>query len=241
MGNDTQLLERLGKLIAALDEQVTKKDFTDSLQVIFALILKMEERNGGALSDLGQAFKEIMTQAKQSHETSLAEIRGQVDHLFVAKRLAAIEEALTGRVDAKLATVKNGKPGTPGAPGAPGRPGRPGKDAVMTPELRAELDALKEDVQALRNRPVGGGGGVTNMRIIQAFKYILKTEQPTGTIDGVNTTFTVTQPIFAVLSMSLNGETIAQLPNYTIQGKSITFSSPLPAAYSGKDFEIKYI
>ena len=49
------------------------------------------------------------------------------------------------------------------------------------------------------------------------------------------------QPIFAVLGMTLNGETIAQLPNYTIAGKTITFSTALPSAYSGKDFEIKFI
>ena len=86
-----------------------------------------------------------------------------------------------------------------------------------------------------------GVGGVTNLRIQQAFKYILKTEQPVGAIDGANLTYSLSQPIFAILSMSLNGETIAQLPNYTINGRNFTFSSALPSAYSGKDWEVKYI
>lgn len=102
---------------------------------------------------------------------------------------------------------------------------------------REQVEGLEE---ALKVRSTSTGG-VTNTRIQQAFKYILKTEEPTGDIDGVNTTYTVTQGIFAILSMSLNGETIAQLPNYTINGNTITFSTALPAAYSGKDFEIKYI
>ena len=108
--------------------------------------------------------------------------------------------------------------------------------------LIQKVEKLEKDIEELKKRPIGTiGGGVTNMRIQQAFKYILKTEQPSGLINGSNTAYTVTQPIFAVLSFSLNGETIAQLPNYTISNKTITFSSALPAAYSGKDFEVKYI
>jgi DNA repair exonuclease SbcCD ATPase subunit len=102
-------------------------------------------------------------------------------------------------------------------------------------ELRAEIAALKQEIAS---RPVGG---VTNARIQQAFKYILKTEQPVGAINGVNLTYTLSQPIFAILSMSLNGETIAQLPNYTINGNTFTFSTALPSDYSGKDWEVKYI
>ena len=108
--------------------------------------------------------------------------------------------------------------------------------------IRGLIDDLKRLEKKIDDKVVTGGtGGVTNLRIQQAFKYILKTESPTGLIDGSNTTYTVKNDIFAVLSFSANGETIAQLPNYTISGRTITFSSPLPSAYSGKDFEIKYI
>jgi hypothetical protein len=108
---------------------------------------------------------------------------------------------------------------------------------------RARVEGLDEELQKLIEKidSKPSGGAVSNMRIQQAFKYILKTEQPSGAIDGVNTTYSVSQDIFAVLSFSLNGEVIAQLPNYTIAGKQIVFSTALPAAYSGKDFEIKYI
>lgn len=105
-------------------------------------------------------------------------------------------------------------------------------------EIYEQHEEMKRQIEDLKSRPVGG---VTNARIQQAFKYILKTEQPVGDIDGANDTYTVSQPIFAVLAMSLNGEVIAELPNYTINGNSFTFSTALPAAYSGKDFEIKYV
>lgn len=104
-----------------------------------------------------------------------------------------------------------------------------------------ELEKKYDELEKKLSRIGASNGGVTNMRIQQAFKYILHTEAPVGAIDGVNTTYTVSQPIFAILSLSLNGEVVAQLPNYTITGKTITFSTALPAAYSGKDWEIKYI
>lgn len=104
-------------------------------------------------------------------------------------------------------------------------------------DLREELDEIKKDIMA---KP-SGGGGVTNARISQAFKYILKTEQPSGDIDGANTDYTLTNPIRAIVSMSLNGEFIAQIPNYTISGNTISFSTALPAVYSGKDWEVTYI
>jgi hypothetical protein len=114
--------------------------------------------------------------------------------------------------------------------------------------LLSKMDELKksieEDMKKFKDEQIASqraANGVSNLRIQQAFKYILKTEQPSGAINGTNTEYTVTQDIFAVLSFSLNGETIAQLPNYTVMGKKITFSTALPAVYSGKDFEIKYI
>lgn len=103
---------------------------------------------------------------------------------------------------------------------------------------KSAIKGLDEEFNGVREAL---SAGVTNLRIQQAFKYLLKTEAPVGAINGSNTTYTVKNDIFAVLAMSINGETIAQLPNYTIAGKSIVFSSALPAVYSGKDFEIKYI
>jgi DNA repair exonuclease SbcCD ATPase subunit len=114
-------------------------------------------------------------------------------------------------------------------------------DAFDPTEIVDTLEEHEKEIEELKKRPIKAGGGVTNARIIQAMKYILKTEQPSGAIDGANTTYTVSQPIFAVFAFSLNGEVIAQLPNYTIAGNTIEFSSALPAAYSGRDFEVKYI
>lgn len=238
-------LEKLNKILNILDDQVSAKDLQQFLSTL--------------LDFLRQTVRQLRAE------------------------YATFNADANARIEAKLATLKNGKDGKDGRDGAPGRDGIDGvKGDKGDPGQNADMDSMVADIlakfatvpgltEAVRNgletlqgeerlkasaidgldervsaivaaQPrTSSGGGVTNMRIQQAFKYILKTEQPTGTIDGVNTIFTVTQPIFAVLSMSLNGETIAQLPNYTIAGKAIIFTSPLPADYSGKDFEIKYI
>ena len=112
--------------------------------------------------------------------------------------------------------------------------------------LDAEITPLKEEIEQLRKelkeRPVmRGGGGVSAIGVRQAFKYIAHTEEPVGDIDGVNKAYTVKNDIFWIAGFTLNGEQVAELPNFTYAGRTITFATALPAAYSGKDFEIKYI
>ena len=111
--------------------------------------------------------------------------------------------------------------------------------------LLADMETRhKEDMQKLLdelNRKTERVGGVSAMGVRQAFKLIAHTEQPTGAINGSNTTYTVKNDIWWLAGFTLNGENIAQLPNYTIAGKTITFTTALPTAYSGKDFECNYI
>lgn len=106
---------------------------------------------------------------------------------------------------------------------------------------KSAINGLVEELEQIRQIKSSRGGGVSAIGVAQAFKFIAHTEAPSGDIDGVNTTYTVKNAIFWVAGFTLNGEQIAELPNFTYSGKTITFGSAIPAAYSGKDFEIKYI
>ena len=108
-------------------------------------------------------------------------------------------------------------------------------------ELRIENEKQQKDIEELEKRPVGRGGGTSAIGVAQAFKYIAHTEEPVGAIDGSNTTYTVSKDIWWIAGFTLNGENIAELPNFTFVGRTITFSTALPSVYSGKDFEIKFI
>jgi hypothetical protein len=111
-------------------------------------------------------------------------------------------------------------------------------------EIMEDIKAIEKKLEEMDKKVVAGGGrggGVTDMRIRAAFKHIAHTEQPVGDIDGVNTTYTVKNTIWWIAGFTLNGESIAQLPNYTISNRTITFSSAIPIDYAGRDFECKYI
>lgn len=109
-------------------------------------------------------------------------------------------------------------------------------------ELEDDIEKLEKDIEELKKRPIGkGGGGTSALGVAHTFKYIAHTEQPVGDIDGVNTTYTVKNNIWWIAGFTLNGEQVAELPNFTYSGKTITFSSAIPAAFAGKDIECKYI
>lgn len=154
---------------------------------------------------------------------------------------------------------KDGKNGTDGLSGLDGKDGVDGKDGKdgspdTANQIKEKLESLEDKDRLDKSAIKGlddelkriealprGGGGVSAIGVRQAFKYIFHTEEPTGLINGVNTTYKVSTPIWAIIGFTLNGEQIAELPNYTFANRTITFSSALPAAYSGKDFEIKFI
>ena len=109
-------------------------------------------------------------------------------------------------------------------------------------DLVATVEELEKKIEELTNRPVGrlGSGGTSAPGVATALGFIGKTETPTGDIDGVNTVYTVLKPINFIFSYMLNGEAVGS-GNYTIAGNTITWATAPPAAYSGKDHEIRYV
>jgi len=106
---------------------------------------------------------------------------------------------------------------------------------------KSAIKGLDEEIEKIKSTARSGGGGTSSVGVAHAFKYISHTEAPVGDIDGVNVTYRVNNDIWWIAGFTLNGEQIAELPNFTYSGKTITFSSAIPAAYSGKDMEVKYI
>lgn len=218
----TGLVKAIKDVKTTLEEETKAENKTAKEAVDLALSQALSELSK-AESRFSAMFASHVTEMKSDARTTLR---------MIEQRLDSFEEQIPDDYDdtdlrEMVAQVRNEIPEMP--------------EAFDPSEIMEDIEELEKEIKELKKRPITTGGGVTNARIQQAFKYILKTEEPVGDIDGVNTTYTVSQPIFAVLAMSLNGEVIAELPNYTISGKTFTFSTALPAAYSGKDFEIKYV
>lgn len=225
----------LEQFVASLDKRQQIDEFMTLVPQIIAIFKALKDFNAEEL----KGIRTFIEKSKQELESTV---------------LAKIPKKGVDYFDGK--DGRNGKDGARGEPGRDGVNGRDGKDGTdgkdgksaneqqiasqLETTLRLACEEMIKDMMAKMPKPAIGGG-VTNQRIQQAFKYILKTEQPVGAIDGANTEYTVSQPIFAVLAFSLNGEVVAQLPNYTIAGNKVTFSSALSSDYAGKDFEIKYV
>lgn len=130
--------------------------------------------------------------------------------------------------------------------------GAPGKDADergielrLYQRLRDEyIEPLEKEIQELTKRLserkyTFGGGGNSDSNVRFSLGRVIKKETPTGAINGSNTVYTVTQDIHAVISFVINGEAITD-DSYSVSGKTITFTTPLPSELSGTSFRIVY-
>lgn len=217
-------LERSVQELSKEMREIVVNDLATALESIKKTDLEnrelLSEKIKSYQSELDRKFDTFRNDMRSNERTTLRMVQQQIEDLK-----ESIEEYDDAEIKSLIENLREEMP-----------------EAYDATEIKEEIEELEKEIEELKKRPIGNTqGGVTNARIIQAFKYILKTEVPAGDIDGVNTTYTLSQPIFAILAMSINGETVAQLPNYTISGNTFTFSSALPAVYSGKDFEVKYV
>lgn len=252
-------------VVLAEEETLTTGEFNNAFKKVLEYnaknLLGSREQIATALNQIQGAFNKLRQDIESKmaqHSTSqkdtvsktlrdtVAVLEGKMSGIeaSVQERLASLKDGESADGQAILESLKAFIP----APMA-GSPDKPedvrNKLETLKGDERLDKSAIKglqEEIATLRKElSARAGASISNLRIQQAFKYILKTEAPTGAINSSNKSYTVSQAIFAVLSFSLNGETIAQLPNYTINGRTITFATALPSAYSGKDFEVKYI
>jgi len=229
---DQEKLEKLKKLMEITTEGLTKAEFLSSFKQVIDHVLKTEikliEKMNKLMNEL-KGTNNSLNKATQGDFSGLAEelnrdmvkaLKDQKNSLdFIYDKMRRVKNGING---------KDGLDGTDGKDGSDGKDGKQGKDG----ETGEKGEKGKDGV---------GGGGTSAIGIANAAKYFVKTEAPSGDIDGVNLAYTVAKPIFAVLAFVINGEYVAQLPNYTIANKTVTFSTAIPAAYNGKDIEIVYI
>jgi hypothetical protein len=263
---DSKKLEKFQRVWKDVTESITREEFVLAFKVLNEFVKKVHnELSAEDKNNLAQIQTLASTLAKDTKE-NLQNIKGQI-----ASQMESVRKSVMTKmqeVDDKLATVQNGEDadeelivekvlGKIEIPDAntlfenlpaQGRLIRDGLELLSGDERLDKsaikgLDSIEEDIKTLKSTSSTGsrGGGVSAIGVRQAFKYIAHTEAPTGDINGVNTTYTVKNDIFFVFGFTLNGEQIAELPNFTYKGKTLTFSTALPTAYSGKDFEIKYI
>lgn len=253
-------LDKLQRLLAFMEEgAITKEDFLKAFETVAKTVGEEKKK----LADLAERLTEAVTNAERSLNEKTDAYASSVKQELVTSLTEELSKSstslaqLVARVEEKLASVRDGidadeervinevlsriKLPEYRAPIMDGPEEIATKLDLLDEENQlAAIKALKAEIEELKKRPVRSGG-TSAMGVAQAMKYVVKRQTPTGTIDGVNATFTVSSAPYAVLSIVINGEFIPLSGNYTIAGKTITFSSAIPASYSGKDFEIVYV
>lgn len=225
--------EHLKSLLETFSKIPTRTEFVSAFKSAMSVITK-------ALADVNKKV-----------DARLAEIRDGVDGKDGQKGVKG-DKGDRGDKGERGATfiALRGAQGLQGADGKDGSPDtaeqvRDKLESIEDEKEKLKIDAignLRKELDELKARPVGkGGGGTSAIGVAHAFKYIAHTEQPVGAIDGANLTYTVKNTIWWIAGFTINGEQVAELPNFTYSGHTITFASALPAAYSGKDWECKYI
>lgn len=132
--------------------------------------------------------------------------------------------------------VQNGKDGSPDT----------GKEIVtkinglaIKPNEQIDFGHIKNfPWHEIRKRQDDGGGIIA----WGAGTRFIDNETPSGTIDGVNADFTLTNAPFPTSSLVLvlNGQFQTQGVEYTLSGSTITFATALDAAFSGLPFKAFY-
>lgn len=254
-------LDKLQRLLAFMEEgAITKEDFLKAFETVAKTVGEEKKK----LADLAERLTEAVTNAERSLNEKTDAYASSVKQELVTALTEDLSKSstslaqLVARVEEKLASVRDGidadeervinevlsriKLPEYRAPIMDGPEEIATKLDLLDEENQlAAIKALKAEIEELKKRPAGRAGGTSAIGVAQTFKYIAHTEQPTGDIDGANLTYRVKNNIFWIACFTLNGEQIAELPNFTYAGKTITFASAIPAAYSGKDFECKYI
>lgn len=261
-------LEKIKGVFELVQESITRKEFVDSFKNVVDMVLKMEKKHRKLVEDsveeLKRTQKNVGSELSAENQEILAKAIAKVDKLIEEERAA-----LNLVID-KARTLKSGEDGKDGTDGADGKDAdeeaildqifeqlpdveeetspKKTRDKLETLKGKERLhvkaiDGLKEMFEEFKkDLPLGGkgGGGTSAAGVKFAMGRIVKSETPTGAINGSNKTYTVTQEIHAVFSFAINGEVIMD-SEYSFSGRTITFTTALPAALDGLAFRIVYV
>lgn len=209
------------------DEQVLK-----ILKLIQSYVLQNQQKTEQTLAAIQKMLAEHMRMMKESNDSTLSEMKGKVDHVFVGERLSAMEKTVNDAVSKRLSSLKDGMNGRDGKNGMDGRHGRDGKDGKSPSKdellslITPLVDELKKDInKKLSAIPRGQRFGAMGPSVIQKYLYNIT---PTGDVDGANVTFRLPKaPATNGERVYLNGVRMRSGSgnDYTIAGNVITMAT----------------
>lgn len=240
-------LNKLKELLKIANEGLTREEFTASFKQVLDIFLAMKQANKQKQEKLVALAERTLSEIKNNAE-NLTENQINTFRKLFAKLEKQQQDDLNFIRD-KVSKLKNGKDGEDGK-----TPTKQELQDLMKPllplvkektpqeirdmleslegEARLRIEAihnLEERLKELEGRPIyrGGGGGFSVMAMEQ---HIIDDATPTGTVNGVNTDFTIAHKPSPATSLKVyvNGQRFKLTEDYTLSGVTISFVTAPP-------------
>lgn len=234
---DKDKLERLRKMIEITNDGVNREEFLDLFKKITEQIANLEakliktidykeQEEKKKLEILGNEFKQIISEPKKEIENKFSSLSSEIKSSLEVE-LKKIKEKIK-EFDNKVFSVRDGMPGKDGKDADEGKIIGEVLKRIVLPKIdKTEIEKLKEEIEEFRRNKRFGGGGFSKIHMEGKF---IDDETPTGTINGVNTIFTLANIPNPPLSLKVfvNGSRMRITEDYTLAVKTITFITAPP-------------
>lgn len=222
MENTSPSLEALRKVIEAADtSRVTKKDFEELAKQIIELVKAIKTKNGEHTAKLGEMAQSTLSNVETRLGADLSEIKAslQASHEEMMNKMYAEHEAMMSECDAKMSSMKDGMDGFNGIDGEDGKDAD--EEAIVKRVLElidvTKLKGMETIVKKYAPEPKALGASVIHK--------FMDDETPAGTVNGVNTVFTLVKyPVNGSLKVFRGGARQRVTEDYTLAGRTITFT-----------------
>src|SRR3990167_30944 len=122
MSPEEKKLTKALQYLKQVNDGLTKEEFAKTVQAVMKIIVEMEKRNIAAIQKLQQEHSSFMQNERGSHEMTLADMKKQVNQVFVGERMDEMKKIMNemidsamqkmhgkmSEVDSKIKSVKNG-------------------------------------------------------------------------------------------------------------------------------------
>lgn len=101
---------------------------------------------------------------------------------------------------------------------------------------QSQISGLEQTIKAFRNQLARGylhGGGAGAVTVYS--------DTPSGAINGSNVTYTLSRTPKSILTLTINGQYLHPVADFSVTGNTITLTSPLDSSLSGKSFTCVYV
>ena len=229
MALDTNL-KKLTSLLATLDaDHLGRQEFTAAFEKVVELVLKVQRQQSEAISELQQTYANLLKNFEDRHNTTLTDLKKQVDGLFVSDRvkgmedrhgkaLKSIDEKLNA-VDRKLVTIRSGRDG---------QNGKDGKDFPVE-----AVQKMNKDIEGIRTETKKAYEEARKPRSIGGMKKITysKTMDLSSQVDGVKKVFDLDRTVINVhyLQSSQFPFIYRKTVDFTFTGRQVTLTSAVQA------------